>query len=728
MGDFKQQRPGGCEPPSRESNTFQPDRTSFDGGIQLSPFEVSSYYAARLPQLKQGGAKWRCPCPLHRGKTDSFEVDLATGRWVCWSKCGQLRGDVFDLESRLHGGNFAQAKAEVFRIIGRVATDASGTCRRRDSSQEVERYTYTDLNGNLVYYVVRYEDGTGGKTFRQCRPDGHGGFVWNLNGIERVPYRLPRLAFAQRVYLVEGEKDVHTLEAWGLVASCNSGGAGNSNHYKQWGEYFRDLEVVILPDNDSPGRKHALAVAEALLPVASAVYVVELPGLPEKGDVTDWKDGGGTIQQFLALCDQAPRLTEQAIDSLGKRWGLDDPPADYGELWPEPMSPEARYGVLGDWLSKIEPHTEADSAALLVQALVCIGNVIGRGPHFRAEGNEHHPVLFAVIVGQTSKGRKGTSESRVRQLLASVDPEWSTRARSGLSTGEGIIFEVRDPQPDARPPDAGEKDKRLLVTEPELARVLSVSERQGNTLSATLRQLWDCPHLLSPMTKTNRCSATDPHVSIIGHITKEELRKLLSQTAAVNGFGNRFLWVASRRSKLLPEGGLDVSVEDTSQRIAAAVRKARSVKEIRRDAAASALWNQLYGDLTRGHPGLLGAVTSRAESQVMRLALIYALLDCQEVIGVQHLTAALAVWDYCERSARFIFGDSTGDSTADRILRELRQAPAGLSRTQIASLFQGNKPSPEIGRALGLLVDYGLAEPRREPTAGRAAEIWTCTK
>lgn len=158
---------------------------------------------------------------------------------------------------------------------------------------------------------------------------------------------------------------------------------------------------------------------------------------------------------------------------------------------------------------------------------------------------------------------------------------------------------------------------------------------------------------------------------------------------------------------------------------------ARSVGEMRRDAQARKLWHAVYGDLSEGKPGLLGAVTSRAEAQVMRLACLYALLDCSDVIRAEHLMAALAAWKYCEDSARFIFGDSLGDPTADEILRALRQHVDGMSRNDIREHFSRNKPSAEIGRALGVLQEYGLAKVVRDPVQegqGRPTERWVAVR
>src|SRR5207253_11106391 len=136
-------------------------------------------------------------------------------------------------------------------------------------------------------YVLDAKRGrvTGKPTWKRAADHiDYDGAEYRFRDCPRVPYRLPEVLKAETVYLTEGEKDVHTLESWGLVASCNPGGSSNSGLYAGWTEYFRGRDIVILPDNDEPGRKHA-AVAAALLSVAASIRIVELPGLPEKGDV-----------------------------------------------------------------------------------------------------------------------------------------------------------------------------------------------------------------------------------------------------------------------------------------------------------------------------------------------------------------------------------------------------------------------------------------------------------
>jgi hypothetical protein len=146
------------------------------------------------------------------------------------------------------------------------------------------------------------------------------------------------------------------------------------------------------------------------------------------------------------------------------------------------------------------------------------------------------------------------------------------------------------------------------------------------------------------------------------------------------------------------------------RRIEDALRRARTAGELRRDETAGELWRDVYAKLTEDRFGLFGAVTSRAEAQVLRLSCIYALLDGSAIVRFPHLAAALAVWRYCEDSARFIFGESTGDQTADTILQALRANPNGLTRQDVnTGVFARNKKADEITRAMRALVQRGLA-------------------
>ena len=309
-----------------------------------------------------------------------------------------------------------------------------------------------------------------------------------------------------------------------------------------------------------------------------------------------------------------------------------------GSKWPAPLASQAFHGIAGAIVHAIEPHTEADPAALLIQFLVGFGNLIGPRAYTTVEADRHGCNLFAAIVGVSAKGRKGTSWGHCRRVLDNVDTAWTNeRIQGGLSSGEGLVWAVRDPIEKQEPVrdgkqitgyqtvkvDAGVSDKRLLIVESELASALRVMGREGSTLSPLIRQAWDTGDL-RVLTKNSPAKATGAHISIIGHITRDELLRFLSSTETANGFANRFLWVCARRSKLLPEGGRihDVDLSSIIQRLTNAVSAGQSAGELSRDETARKIWRRVYPVLSDGKTGMFGSATSRAEAQVLRLALV----------------------------------------------------------------------------------------------------------
>ena len=396
------------------------------------------------------------------------------------------------------------------------------------------------------------------------------------------------------------------------------------------------------------------------------------------------------------------------------------------DTWPAPPDDEAFYGLPGRFVRTLDPHTEADPVAVLSQTLVAFGNAVGRTPHSLVEGDKHHTNLYAALVGDTAKARKGTSWGRSRTVVIGADPEWETRIVSGLSSGEGLIAQVAKGEESEQ--SEQRSDPRLLVVESEFVSALKVAGRDGNTLSAVIRAAWDTGTLRT-LTRHSPLSAEDAHVSILGHITAEELRRYLDATEMANGFANRFLWLCVRRSKSLPEGGsLAPGVNaEFAEEIRAALIFARRCSRMERDPGARELWAQVYDELSAGETGLVGALLARSEAQVLRLSMLYALLDCSKAVRVEHLRAALALWDYAERSVRYVFGDSTGNPDADVILRALRENPAGLTRTEVSNLFGRHLTAARIGRALDLLHQRGLVYPERESTGGRPTERWRAT-
>jgi hypothetical protein len=197
-----------------------------------------------------------------------------------------------------------------------------------------------------------------------------------------------------------------------------------------------------------------------------------------------------------------------------------------------------------------------------------------------------------------------------------------------------------------------------------------------------------------------------------------------------NGFGNRFLVASVRRSKTLPFGGAlsSVTISALGAKVAKIIARAREIKQVQWSKEGAEGWGAIYRDLSTERLGLVGALTNRAEAQVVRLAMIYALWDGKDLIEIEHLMAALAVWSYCEASVKYIFGDSLGNPTADAIFTGLKNAGVtGLTRTEISGLFSKNVSAAQVSLALKELADLGLATMRHAPTlgGGRPSEIWT---
>jgi hypothetical protein len=367
------------------------------------------------------------------------------------------------------------------------------------------------------------------------------------------------------------------------------------------------------------------------------------------------------------LDEEEPCLEEESRleeDSCLDQETEDD---DYAED-PEPpptgpptLAHPALYGLAGLAVRTLAPHTEADPAAILLQFLAAFGNLVGPAPHCLVGSTRHGLNLFVVLVGESSKARKGTSWRQLSSLFAEVDDLWAARrVTTTRPTANGIIHALRDQQPAT--------DRRLLLLSEEFASVLQVLGRRTGQLSPLLRCAWDggdlCAH-----DGHRPLQATDAHISIVGHVTQSELAHHLSRTESHNGFANRCLWISVRRSQSLPDGG-SLPLEEWAA-VAREVRRAldwvhsQSGIVFRRTVAARELWNDRYPVLSESRPDVYGAATTQ------------------------------------------------------RISEALDATPEGLTRTQIRGLFRRHISKERIDLALEQLSSLGLINRR---TAARA---WT---
>jgi hypothetical protein len=402
--------------------------------------------------------------------------------------------------------------------------------------------------------------------------------------------------------------------------------------------------------------------------------------------------------------------------------------------FPAPMDEEAYYGIAGKIVNIMTDHCESSRESLLFQFLVAAGNIIGKSVCIYAGGSHLYPNEYAICVGDTSRGRKGTAWRINEHLFKNVAPEWvDDCVISDIQSGEGIVYSIRDeiedppktdrrrktsqkPQPEiAR--DSGVSDKRKLCFEEEISSTLKMAKRQGNTLTETYRKAWDSPSKLQTLNKNSPLTASDPHISLIGHSNKDEILATFDKILISNGFANRILWCASKRTKLLPNAEYlnwnshpDVIAalkEVFRQRFANTDEPFRFYKT----PAANAFWEKIYYKLNnQKHVSFLDGVLVRDTSHLLKLAMIYAVLDKTDKIDNNHLQAALAMCDYSQTSARWLFAEHTGNPLANNIYRALLREPAGLSRTQISDqVCYRNTPSSKLDEALEALAKNGLA-------------------
>ena len=515
-------------------------------------------------------------------------------------------------------------------------------------------------------------------------------------------------------------------ETWIKVGLCLKEVSETEDCFQVWCDFSRKAERFTDTDDDEYRKTwdsfHINHYGNA---VATLVGMAQDAG-NNPGEITII----GVIKQDDNFCDDGNLLPDLPDDS-----------------WPKSLSEAALIGPVGNFVRVIEPFTEADPAALVFQLLVAFGNLIGRNAWFMAEADRHCANLFCVMVGQSAKGRKGISLGQVRRLIDLIQKDdgsdfddclrhWSSHCQAdGLSTGAGLIWAVRDEvtrvgQTEDTPVifDRGVSDKRLLVLEGEFAQILKVMKREGNDLSPVLRKAWDQGALRS-LVKNSPSRATGAHISIIGHITKIELKSHLTQTEISNGFANRFLWACVRRSKILatPPHFDTANLQPVVEQLRNAVSFCDASLEVKRSDAAETIWQKCYPRLSRERFGVAGSLLSRAEAQVMRMAMIYALLEQSTTIEDRHLTASLELWRYVEDSVVYVFGNRTGHAVADTIHDAIKIAPDGMTRTDIHKLFNRNKSKTDIDQGLRVLLEAALIkENRSQPRTGRRS-VWFCT-
>ncbi len=413
---------------------------------------------------------------------------------------------------------------------------------------------------------------------------------------------------------------------------------------------------------------------------------------------------------------------------------------------PPGVPPAVCHGLFGEYLMAVWRLTEAGPFGVLMCAITAFGSAVGRLPHLLA-GGVQRTNLFLLLVGDTAD-RKGTAWSVGGEPIRLADPQWAdARIIPGFGSGEGLVFAIRDDQEQQQPVKEkgvttgyatvtvpGVTDKRLLCIEEEFRKLLTLMDRETSTLSAIIIPGWDSKPV-GFLNKTSQDRCREPHLSVLAMMTPKSLvQRTAGRQAAEDGSLNRFLLCRVRRHGFLPFGGDWQAVAAAfAPRFQAALQKARSIGQVGWTPDARTLWEQEYERLSAGREGDFGGVTARRADQTLRLALIYALADGSDVIGLEHLRAALALYEHCDQTARELYGTPQAVAPAAvaeaaeeplhvQLLAVIRQQP-GIRRSDLTRRFS-HTPATAVQPALDLLKEYNLAFPRMTATAGRQAECW----
>lgn len=413
------------------------------------------------------------------------------------------------------------------------------------------------------------------------------------------------------------------------------------------------------------------------------------------------------------------------------------------------MSQAAYRGLAGEVVKTISEHSEADPVALLLHFLTMFGNVVGDGLYVKLGPDRHPGRLFTVVVGDAATGRKGTAGSEIKRLMKEVDRRWYERALvSGMRSSEAIVSVVDD--------EEGQTNDMVLFYT-EFGDLLDTMNRQSS-ISDVLKEAYD-GSALKVRTKNRKGWRTASHanISLMGHVTPTILTERLSDSDIASGLGSRLLLAKVSRFKkisrpdLISDDEVDVLAEKIDDALDWAMdfsfekqdpisthlykyfnsNHLKPKRELPLSNAAWAYWDHLYEKLDSERPEAVRDLLVRAPSNIIRLAVIYAILDKSSVVDKKHLEAAEAVWDYCQDSAIQIFAGITGDYHVDKLLRKMKNShEKSLTKSEIWAIFSRHHAATWINSVIERLLATELVSEAVVPPAGgrgRPIHVYTLT-
>lgn len=381
------------------------------------------------------------------------------------------------------------------------------------------------------------------------------------------------------------------------------------------------------------------------------------------------------------------------------------------------------YGPAGEVVKLISKYNESDTSAIYLNLLVSLGNLFGRHAYFNVNKTQHFTNEFVACVGDSAITRKGTGADEVDALLNLLAPGWMKNCnKGGLRSSQAIVDQIRDDSSFQSPikmkgtvvgykevTKKGVADKRLVIREDEISILLKLMADTKNTADETIRKAWDGKKLRNIVMgkvdntgEPNTIICSEPMVSVVGYTTSSIVKASLPVGSDLSGSGNRFLWCLMKQLKEVPRGGPDI--DWTTQ----TMKRKRGGKEVLTTiyfqevishasqdihipiaAEAASLWDRTYTRLRRIVPRTYAQrMNSRAAAHIRRLATILCLIDCEDAVKLDHLKAALSLWDYCAESTSVIFQGYSAEQA--KILRRAKEVK-DVGMQEVHDLFHRHK-------------------------------------
>ncbi len=698
---------------------------------------------ARDANVRRQGHGHTARCPSHDDRHNSLKVDEgANGEALIHCHAGCPPDKVL--------GALGLRMRDLFPPNGRHDRGSNGTRSRR----MVATYNYHDADGTLIFQAVRYEP----KGFAQRRPDGRGGWIFNLDGIQPVLYRLPELLAAdprRGVFVCEGEKDVDALIGLGLTATTSPMGAGKWR--PDYAEALRGRHVVLLPDNDDPGRAHMAEVARSLHGVAKSVRIVDLAGLPTKGDVTDWLAGGGTKKALLALAQDATVWEPNREANPGAAAGAPSSPREEVPAFPVEVFPQALRRYVGEGAAALGVPADMIALPLLGFAAAAIGNT--RALVVKSGWTEL-PILWLAVIGQPGSGKSPALTHARRPLDALQQAAWA-RHQDELEWWEAQVAAAKAAKERSAPPPEKPTLEHFFTTDATteaLAAILAGSPgvalvrdelvgwvrshdayRKAGDRQSYL-SLWAGASLKVDRKGTGTLFVPRPCVPVVGGIQPDLLSDMADEANRRDGFVDRLLmvWPAAGPGRW-NEATVDPATLRGAEEMFARLRVTGrpDLPVLTRFTAGAkrvfAAWFDENACLVDGTSGLAAGCFSKYPGQLARLALVLHVLHHPDepdrsvdadTVGdaiclIEHLRAHLARILPSFKAE----GTTRGAGLSIRVMRLLQRAGGEwVSRTDLHRGLGGKTDAADLAAVLETLAAEGQVEHRTVATGAKARQ------